>query len=430
MKRIIIVCCFISLCCLCVGTSSKAKMLAKNEKAGPRCTWSLDDEGTLTVKGRGKVVDIYDESVHIPLGTKIKKVVVCKGITAIGEGFLVGKKRDIEKIVLPDTVRTLEGSCFSGLEKLKKICIPQKVTVIPYSAFSGCVSLEEIQFPKNLKTIREDAFGGCHSLKKLVIPDSVTDMDKKAIRNCHRLKTVVLPRSLKKAAPKFEDCLALRTVKNRSSLSVRLDTASGRRVWQVAGKKTNKLKGHQTAKTRGAKFQITYDLRGGNVVGKKPTFRYYGDKVNLPRIDREGYEFLGWRCLEVWTYGEEFLCTYDRDAKLIAWFVRVEIEPRPDGTVRVLITDDKIPWQAVSDDGTVPIDYGYVVRFRKEGREEPIYDGYLLSGQEHICKGLLATLTPGWYLCDISYYYVEDDIQEGAMKEWYLPRWIEIGENK
>lgn len=94
-------------------------------------------------------------------------------------------------------------------------------------------------------------------------------MDKKAIRNCHGLKTVVLPRSLKKTAPGFEDCLALRTVKNRSSLPVRLDTASGRRVWRVAGKKTNKLKGHQTAKTRGAKFQITYDLRGGNVVGKK-----------------------------------------------------------------------------------------------------------------------------------------------------------------
>lgn len=39
-------------------------------------------------------------------------------------------------------------------------------------------------------------------------------------------------------------------------------------------------------------------------------------------------------------------------------------------------------------------------------------------------------LIPGRYLCDVSYYYVEDDIQEGAMREWYLPRWIEIGENK
>lgn len=413
-------------------------MLVKNGKAGSHCTWSLDDKGTLTIKGRGKVVYINSESVHVPLGVKIKKVVVCKGITAIGERVLVGKKRDIEKIVLPDTVRTLEGSCFSGLEKLKKIRIPPKVTDIPYSAFSGCVSLEEIQFPKNLKTIREDAFSGCHSLKKLVIPDTVTDMDKKAIRKCHGLKTVVLPGSLKKAAPGFEDCLALRTIKNRSSLSVRLDSASGRRVWRVAGKKTNKLKGHQAAKTRGAKFQIAYDLRGGNMVGKKTTSRYYGDKVNLPRIDREGYEFLGWRCLKVWTYGEEFLCTYDRDAKLIAWFVRVEIDPRPDGTVRALITDDKIPWQAVSDDGTVPIDYGYVVRFRKEGMEEPFYWGYFLSGQErwgclsgqerqHMDK---LQLTLGRYLCDVSYYYVEDDIQEGAMREWYLPRWIEIGENK
>ncbi len=425
MKRIIIVCFLISLCCLCPGTGSRAKMLVKNKKAGPHCTWSLDDKGTMTIKGRGKVVDTSPDD--IPYWVKVKKVVVCRGITAIGEYSIAGRY-DTEEIVLPDTVRTLERSCFANYEKVKKICIPKKVTVIPYSAFRGCVSLEEIQFPKNLKTIQYDAFGGCHSLKKLVIPDSVTDMDKKAIRNCHRLKTVVLPRSLKKAAPKFEDCLALRTVKNRSSLSVRLDTASGRRVWRVAGKKTNMLKGHQTAKTRGARFQITYDLRGGNVVGKSPTSRYYGDKVNLPRLRREGYEFLGWRCLKVWTYGEEFLRTYDRDAKLIAWFVRAEINPQPDGTVRILITDDKIPWQAVSDDGTVPIDYGYVVRFRREGREEPLYWGYVLSGQEEICN--LPQLTPGRYLCDVSYYYYEDDIQEGAMKEWYLPRWIEIGENK
>lgn len=101
-------------------------MLVKNGKAGSHCTWFLDDKGTLTIKGKGKVVDINSESVHIPLGVKIKKVVVCKGITAIGEGFLVGKKRDIEKIVLPDTVRTLEGSCFSGLEKLKKSVFPKR----------------------------------------------------------------------------------------------------------------------------------------------------------------------------------------------------------------------------------------------------------------------------------------------------------------
>lgn len=72
--------------------------------------------------------------------------------------------------------------------------------------------------------------------------------------------------------------------------------------------------------------------------------------------------------------------------------------------MRVLITDDKIPWQEVNDDGTVPVDYGYLVRYRKEGRGEPIRDGYLLSGQ--------------------------DDIQGAAIEEWYLPRWIEIGENK
>lgn len=109
------------------------------------------------------ISDTFAEADGIPGGIKIKKVVVGKGITAIGHNFMIGQEVYVEKIVLPDTVRTLEESCFSYFEKIKKIRIPPKVTDIPYAAFSGCVSLKEIQLPKNLKTIREDAFGGCHS---------------------------------------------------------------------------------------------------------------------------------------------------------------------------------------------------------------------------------------------------------------------------
>lgn len=249
--------------CAYVQTVSQAKIIVKNAKAGPHCTWSLDDKGTLTVKGKGKVKEVeLTSQLYREYPNPVKKLVIAEGITAIGEGAIRGC-RAATKIVLPDTLQTLEWSCFYGYRNLKSIRIPKNVKILPYKAFQDCTALESVELPDGLKTIYADAFNGCRSLEKVVVPDSVTHMSKHVFRKCPKLKTIVLPKNLKKADLSFDRCFALRKIKNRSSLPVKLNTASGHRVWRVNGKKVTVLKPKKTAKTRGTKYRITYDLRGG-----------------------------------------------------------------------------------------------------------------------------------------------------------------------
>ncbi len=387
----------------------------KDQKAGPHCTWSLNKKGVARIKGTGKVT--LNSDLFFAECDKIKKIVVSKGITIIGDGAFSGCV-NVKKIVLPDTVHTLERYCFEHCEKLKTIKIPKKVKVVPYAAFQNDYALENVQFPKKLARIYGHAFDECRSLKKIVVSDNVKHMDKNAIVNCRSLKTVVLPKKLKKKELSFENCLALRKIKNRSSMSMKLDTVGGHRIWKVNGKKAKVLKAHQTAKTRGTKFKLSYKLQGGIVDGKLPSYHYYGEKVQFPRATRGKYEFIGWRWQKNITYGEEFVRWLKRDVTLTAHFVKVEVESLPGGTVRARLVDDGLSWRTY----TAPDETWYVIRFRPVGGGKEMYPFFLQNGMEKTSTILM----PGAeYIYDIS-YYIEVFDDGDAIKEWYLPKRIYV----
>ncbi|MBQ7029723.1 MAG: leucine-rich repeat protein, partial [Thermoguttaceae bacterium] len=48
------------------------------------------------------------------------------------------------------------------------------------NAFNGFGNLEKIRLPNGLKTIGPDAFNGCHKLRSVTIPASVVEIDKTA----------------------------------------------------------------------------------------------------------------------------------------------------------------------------------------------------------------------------------------------------------
>jgi hypothetical protein len=58
-------------------------------------------------------------------------------------------------------------------------------------AFDGCAALERIQLPQGLKTIPRYAFDGCSSLKEITIPKSVTEVVDCAFQWCTSLEKVV-----------------------------------------------------------------------------------------------------------------------------------------------------------------------------------------------------------------------------------------------
>ncbi len=113
---------------------------------------------------------------------------------------------DIEKITLPEGLKSIEESAFNGCINLNYVYMPDTVTDIGSCAFGDCRNLSNINLSSNLKSIDVVAFGGCSKLQTITIPKSVENIkvdlsDKDWIlsifKNCTKLNEV----NIKKGSP-------------------------------------------------------------------------------------------------------------------------------------------------------------------------------------------------------------------------------------
>ena len=142
-------------------------------------TWTLYADGKLTISGTGAMKD-YNAAENLSpayMNSNIKKVVIEKGVTRIGE------------------------LAFFKCSSLTNITIPDSVTCIEYAAFHGCSSLSSITIPNSVTSIGIYAFVFCSSLTSITIPDGVTSIGYGAFSECSSLKTISLSckSSLKKS---------------------------------------------------------------------------------------------------------------------------------------------------------------------------------------------------------------------------------------
>lgn len=151
---------------------------------------------------------------------EIKKIVLPETVTVIGEGAFASCG-ELEQVNIPDGVTEIGAYAFGGCPKLKAVDIPKSVKAIGKNAFticqsiteiaipegvseigdytfSGCSALKSVKLPNTIEKIGIWAFNGCTSLEEIIIPDSVTEIGRQAFINCKALKTAVLPASVKK----------------------------------------------------------------------------------------------------------------------------------------------------------------------------------------------------------------------------------------
>ena len=142
---------------------------------------------------------------------------------------------NLQKIVLPTSLKTIGNSAFYGCVKLSEIQLPNGLISIGESTFEGCVNLTEIDlpeglltigksafkssglrrigFPNTLQTIGEEAFAGCHSITSIMLPNSLVDLGKSAFSGCSHLSAVTIPGSVKIISQyTFSNCEKLVTV--------------------------------------------------------------------------------------------------------------------------------------------------------------------------------------------------------------------------
>lgn len=92
-----------------------------------------------------------------------------------------------ERVVIPDSVKTIGEGAFRGCGNITTVTIADSVTTIYEAAFCGCDKLTEVILGSGVTFIGRSAFENCCNLEIIEIPDSVVQVDVGAFKNCKKL---------------------------------------------------------------------------------------------------------------------------------------------------------------------------------------------------------------------------------------------------
>lgn len=150
---------------------------------------------------------------------KLEKIKIPKQVTAVGPdafkgtpwfknqpdgAIYVGKVLYKYKGECPETVTVKKGTvalsrmAFDGKTTLEKIVMPDTVKSIGLLAFRRCKSLKTVKLPKKLKSLEERAFNACKALETITLPSSLKKLNNGMFLDCKNLKEVVIPESITK----------------------------------------------------------------------------------------------------------------------------------------------------------------------------------------------------------------------------------------
>ena len=175
----------------------------------------------------------------------LKSITLSEGILEVNINHL-DRYPDLERIVLPSTIRLVQGLAPEGVEvvfsgnehvefdsgcfidkatlavtgAIQSFEIPDGVKAIGSNAFYRS-PISEIKLPASLEKIGDSAFSACSGLTEVIIPDSVTDIGECAFADCNRLISITVGSGVKRIGYcTFMRCYALAEVANRSSFFI------------------------------------------------------------------------------------------------------------------------------------------------------------------------------------------------------------------
>lgn len=135
---------------------------------------------------------------------------------------LIGCKEFHDCLKIPQGVRIIGKAAFKNHTHIRKVILPDTLKTIQEDAFFNCAQLDEIVLPQGLKAIKKGAFHHCRSLKTLRLPASLTELDEEAFLWCDELSEVVFEEgcSLEMKDPPFQKHPKLRLISIPASVKI------------------------------------------------------------------------------------------------------------------------------------------------------------------------------------------------------------------
>lgn len=168
--------------------------IVEEGQCGDNVYWKLDEEGTLTIYGKGDTWNYtYNDAPWYT--SRPKKLIVETGVTGIGER-LFNKSTQLSSISLPDSVTSIGKNTFAYCTSLTSVTLPDSVTSLGSHAFWKCSSLRNAVIGSGVTSMGTYAFSGCSSLSNVTIKNGVALIGTYAFQSCTSLKSIVIPDSV------------------------------------------------------------------------------------------------------------------------------------------------------------------------------------------------------------------------------------------
>lgn len=208
--------------------------------------------GTLNETDLGNIMNL----------TQLRKLDLSEAIFDNLPDYFLSSKGTLTDVILPESLKTIPKSAFSGCQKLMNVTAPG-VTRIYNSAFSNCrklvnfnienvtriddyafndcelynptlsarltylgtstfenTGITEVILPAGLSKLNPSVFSDCRKLTKVVIPENVQAIKSSAFSSCPLLSEITIPEGVAEIGSNaFNYCIALTTVSLPSTLS-------------------------------------------------------------------------------------------------------------------------------------------------------------------------------------------------------------------
>ncbi len=190
------------------------------DACGENLTWTLSEDGVLTVSGEGEMYDVdwgflFSDDIDLPWASdssSIESVVIEEGVTSIGEGAF-HYCYALKDVKLPESLTEIGSRAFEDCTSLEKVDIPAGVMSFGYDAFEGTPWQEkqgdfvvvngvlidyqgeaaDVVVPDDVTRIGALVIRENESMKSFTAPDSVTRIDALVFGGCENLESVTLP---------------------------------------------------------------------------------------------------------------------------------------------------------------------------------------------------------------------------------------------